>query len=78
MNAVHGQTGGMDQVQALIIRLAPEAVCDDCITEKLALVGAHQARARTIELAAMKRFERSTRVCSLCCETRSTIRQLPI
>ena len=77
MDAVHGQTGGMDKVEALIVRLAPDAICDDCIMEKLALADAHEARARAIELAGMMRFERSIRACSLCGVSRSTIRRFP-
>ncbi|MEP9403648.1 hypothetical protein [Sphingomonas sp. VNH70] len=40
----------LDQVRALIERLSPEPVCDDCITERLALSVRQHANIKTREL----------------------------
>lgn len=64
-----------DQVRALIERLAPEPVCDDCITERLGLGVRAHANIRTRELAGVGGFERRKDVCSLCGETRMVIRR---
>lgn len=64
-----------DQVRALIERLAPEPVCDDCIAERLALSVREHANIRTRELAGAGGFERRKDVGSLCGETRMVIRR---
>jgi hypothetical protein len=64
-----------DQVRALIERLSPEPVCDDCIAERLALSVRQHANIRTRELAGQGGFERRKDVCSLCGETRMVIRR---
>ncbi|PZU10733.1 MAG: hypothetical protein DI605_03565 [Sphingomonas sp.] len=65
----------MDRVEALIHRLAPAAICDDCIVERLGLAALHQASLRTRELAGTRAYERSEEPCSLCGEPKSVIRR---
>jgi hypothetical protein len=64
-----------DQVEALIGRLAPAAICDECIVERLALNALHLASHRTKELAGMRGFERCEDACTICDEVKSVIRR---
>lgn len=64
----------MDRVEALISRLAPAAICDDCIVERLGLAALHQASLRTRELAGTRTYERGEEPSSLCGEPKSAIR----
>ncbi|UYY57026.1 hypothetical protein [Sphingomonas sp. S2-65] len=64
----------LDQVRALIERLAPEPVCDDCITERLGLSVRQHANHKTRELAGSGGFERRLDPCSLCGVTKKVIR----
>lgn len=73
-----GREGALDvtdRVEALIARLTPESICDECIAEKLGLAGLHQASQRTRELAGMRGFERRQDVCATCGETGPVIRR---
>jgi hypothetical protein len=56
----------LDDVRNLIVRLAPEAVCDDCSAERLQLTLRQHANQKTRELAAERAFERTKTKCSLC------------
>lgn len=56
----------LDDVRNLIARLAPEAVCDDCIAERLQLSVRQHANHKTRELAGTDGFERHKGQCSLC------------
>ena len=66
-----------DQVKALVERLAPEPVCDDCIADRLGLSVPHHANHKTRELAGMPRFERQKGPCSLCSADKLVIRRKP-
>jgi hypothetical protein len=66
----------LDQVRAFIARLSPQAVCDDCIAERLQLTVRQRARNRTRELAGSEGFERRKAECSLCGATKVVIRHL--
>ena len=63
----------LDQVRAFVGRLAPEAVCDDCITERLGLSVRQHANHKTRELAGSGGFRRAKGPCSLCGETKLVI-----
>lgn len=63
----------LDQVRALIERLSPDAVCDDCITERLSLSVRQHANHKTRELMAEPGFERRIEACSLCGSTKKVI-----
>ncbi|SLJ91289.1 hypothetical protein [Novosphingobium mathurense] len=64
------------QVRGLIERLAPEPVCDDCITERLGLSVRQHANHKTRELAGERGFERRLDPCVLCGATKKVIRKL--
>ena len=56
----------LDQVRALIERLAPKAICDDCIAERLDLGVRQHANHKTRELAGSHGFVRDKSTCSMC------------
>lgn len=56
----------LDDVRALILRLSPQAVCDDCIADRLGLSVRQHANHKTRELAGTEGFERRRDRCSLC------------
>lgn len=64
----------LNDVERLVRRLAPEAVCDDCITERLGLSVRQHADHNTRELAGSNGFVRSKDGCSLCGATKLVIR----
>lgn len=64
----------LDQVQALIERLSPEAICDDCITERLGLSVRQHANHETRELAGRNGFERQLKPCAICGAIKKVIR----
>ena len=65
----------LDDVRALIGRLAPQAVCDDCIAKTLGLSVRQHANHKTRELAGSRGFERRKDVCSLCGDEKLVIRR---
>jgi hypothetical protein len=64
----------IDDVSALIIRLAPHPVCDDCVSERLGLSVRQHANQKTRELVGSAGFERRKDVCSLCFGEKLVIR----
>ena len=65
----------LDRVRALIERLAPEPVCDDCIADRLSLGGDDQPHQLANELAGSHGFERGKDECSLCGAPKLIIRK---
>lgn len=65
----------LDRVKALIVRLAPEPICDDYITERLGLSVRQHANHKTRELAGQHGFERQTGACSMCQGIKIVIRK---
>ncbi len=65
----------LDDVRALVSRLSPEPVCDDCIAERLHLSVRQHANHKTRELAGAGGFERRKDVCSLCDGEKLVIRK---
>lgn len=63
-----------DEVRGLIRRLAPEPICDDCITERLGLSVRQHANHKTRELAGIDGFERQIGACAICGTTKKVIR----
>jgi hypothetical protein len=53
-------------VRSLIQRLAPEAICDDCIADRLNLSVRQHANHKTRELAGAQGFRRRKDICALC------------
>jgi hypothetical protein len=66
----------LTQVRAPVSRLSPDGICDDCITERLALSVRQHANHKTRELAGAEGFERREDVCSICGLTKLVIRQI--
>ena len=64
----------LNDVERLVRRLAPEAVCDDCIAERLALSVRQHANHKTREIAGSNGFVRSKDACSLCGAIKLVIR----
>jgi hypothetical protein len=56
----------LDDVRALIVRLSPSPICDDCVADKLSLPGRQHANQKARELAGSNGFERRRDICSLC------------
>ena len=56
----------LDRVRALIERLSPAPICDNGITERLALSVRQHANHKTRELAGTSGFERGSAACSIC------------
>ncbi|RJF91461.1 hypothetical protein [Sphingomonas cavernae] len=67
----------LDKVRALIERLSPESICDDCITERLDLSATSQGNRKSRELAGADGFERHIDVCALCKRRKTVIRHIP-
>ena len=65
----------LDRVRALIERLAPEPVCDDCMSDRLSLSGRDQTNQMANELAGSHGFERGKDECSLCGSAKLVIRK---
>ena len=66
----------LDEVRALVARLSPRPVCDDCICERLHLTVRQQANWSVRELAGSEGFERRKAECSLCGSIKLVIRRL--
>jgi len=64
-----------DDVRALIDRLAPEPICDDCVAERLGLSVRQHANHKTRELADSNGFERRKDICSMCFAEKLVIRR---
>lgn len=61
-------------IRQLVTELAGEAVCDDCITDRLALSVRTQANQVTRVLAGETAFNRRKNPCALCGATKLVIR----
>lgn len=64
-----------DPVKALVMRLSPEPICDDCIAERLKLPARQNANHITRGLAGQNRFERRKDICSICYAEKLVIRR---
>jgi uncharacterized protein YaaQ len=65
----------LDEVRAFVARLSPDAVCDDCVAERLQLSVRQHANHKTRELAGTGGFERRKDICSLCGGEKLVIRR---
>jgi len=65
-----------DDVHALIDRLAPEPICDDCVADRLGLSVRQHANHKTRELAGSNGFERRKDICSMCFAEKLVIRRV--
>lgn len=64
------------KIEALLGRLAPEPICDNCILNKLALTDIGDVAMNTTELAGMDQFERTSRKCSMCGDRQKVTRHV--
>jgi hypothetical protein len=67
----------VEQVRALIERLWPAPIRDDCIPKTLGLSGRQHANHKTRELAGMRGLERIVDRCSVCGGDKKVIRSKP-
>jgi hypothetical protein len=65
----------LDRVRGLIDRLSPEAICDDCVAERLELNVRQHANHKTRELAGSGGYERTKDRCSFCGEDKLVVRR---
>ena len=65
----------LEDVRDLVARLAPAAVCDDCVTSTLALAARQHASRSVRELAGADGFERQRGPCSLCGAEKLVVRR---
>ncbi|TCJ39508.1 hypothetical protein E0504_10405 [Parafrankia sp. BMG5.11] len=63
-----------ERVRSLVERLRPNAICDDCIANKLELSSRQQANRKSRELAGSSEFEQKLGECAICGATKSVIR----
>jgi hypothetical protein len=66
----------LHKVRAFVERLAPEPICDDCITERLSIVDLEEANSKISELASLNGFERNIDPCAMCGATKKVTRHL--
>lgn len=55
-----------EHVRALVMRLAPDPICDACVAERLGLESAGRANPATRLVGGVEGFERRRDICSLC------------
>lgn len=72
---MHGSV--FDQIKSFIERIAPSAVCDDCVSDRLGLTQRQIANHKTRELAGSPAFERHVAECGLCGASKKVIRYKP-
>lgn len=72
---MQGEATILPRVRGLIERLAPEPICDECISEKLSLTRMSQANQVVRELAGTDGFERQSDVCAICGASRTVTRK---
>lgn len=56
----------LENVEILLARIVPQAICDDCVTEELGLSIRQHANHKTRALAKLPNFDRRKAACSLC------------
>jgi hypothetical protein len=64
----------LDRVRGFVERLSPDAVCDDCISDRLGLSQRQHANHKSRELVGTAGFERQIGTCALCTATKKVIR----
>ena len=64
----------LEQVEGLLVKRSPTAICDDCIADKLGLSVRQHANHKTRELAPRPRFNRRKDTCGICGSTKLVIR----
>lgn len=65
----------LERVRALVERLSPEPISDDCVAQNLDLSVRQHANHKTRELAGMRGFERQKDACAICGNDKMVIRK---
>lgn len=65
----------LEDVSNLIEKIRPDAICDDCIADKLRLSVRQHANHKTRELDASHSFDRRKDICSVCGASKKVIRR---
>jgi len=65
----------LEAIRAFVARLSPDAVCDECISNRLGLSVRQHAHHKTRELAGSDGFERRRGSCNLCGAEKLVIRR---
>ena len=66
----------LEDVRALVEKMKPTAVCDDCIKDRLGLSVRQHANHKTLELADAPEFDRRKNYCSVCGSVKLVIRRI--
>ena len=64
----------LERVKSLLAKIAPNAVCDDCMARDLAITPRQHANHKTRELARLPAFERKQGTCAMCKGHKKVIR----
>lgn len=56
----------LERVRGLLARLAPKAICDDCIADELKLTVRQHANRKTVALEKDRGFVRRVGECAIC------------
>lgn len=64
----------LDDVRDLIIKSSPDAICDDCIADRLNLSVRQHANHKTRELAQQTGYDRRKDECFVCGANKKVIR----
>jgi hypothetical protein len=72
---VSRQHTDLERVRLLVERLRPEAICDECIADKLELPLSDDAFCQSGELAGTLGFERKIGNCAICRVAKKVIRR---
>ncbi|WP_438727943.1 hypothetical protein ACR9YC_11955 [Parasphingorhabdus sp. DH2-15] len=64
----------LDDVAHMIGSISPEAICDDCITDRLGLTVRQHANHKTRILAEEAGYMRQKDICSVCDSTKLVIK----
>ena len=64
----------MDDVVATLARIAPHAICDDCLAAAVGIAPRQHANHKTRALETRPGFDRRVDVCSRCGRTKKVIR----
>ena len=64
----------MEEVQALLARQTPNAICDDCIKDALKLSVRQHANHKTRQLATDRSYDRRKDECAICGASKLVIR----
>lgn len=65
----------LEKAENYISRIAPAAICDDCLALKLKITPRQHANHKSRELAKSMRFDRRKGECSVCASSKLVIRR---